>query len=110
MTVTPATIEDTGLPDVRSIPTGNPASTGELYNGDLILYGWTFTETSGAATAQVDLFDGGNAQSTLIASITLAAGQSTRDWLAGSGIHCLQGVFVNVVTGSARGAIWAQDL
>lgn len=86
-----------------SIPLGQ---SGVVVNGAALLYGWSLRESTGAAGAQLDIIDGGDATGQLVATITLTAGESTSDYLAGIGILCRRGVYVHAVSGSVAGAVW----
>lgn len=89
------------------VAVGVPASgAGVVAGGGTLLSGWSFRETTGAAAARVDIFDGLDAGGQLVATITLAANESTRDSLSVPGIWCRRGVFVNVVAGAVAGAVW----
>lgn len=80
--------------------------TGQVVAGECLLSGFTFAETTGAAAATVDLFDGGGTGGQFIARIALTPGQSQRDLLPWPGVHCEVGLFVNVVAGTVLGAAW----
>lgn len=87
-----------------SIPTGQ---SGVVLGGPLLLFGWSLRESTGAAPAQLDVYDGADQTGQPVATVTLAAGESTRDWLGLPGLYCRRGVFVNAVAGSVAGAVWA---
>lgn len=80
----------------------------QVLGGPSLLMGWSFLESTGAAAATVEVYDGYGAGAQLVTAISLSAGQSTRDWLGPHGIYCSEGLFVNVVAGSVRGALWAR--
>lgn len=81
-----------------------------MMSGDIKIHGWSWAETTGAAAATFNMFDGGNNAGTLLATITLTAGQSTRDVLNELGLLVLNGLFVEVVAGSIRGSVWIEDV
>lgn len=74
------------------------------------LYGWSFLETTGAASATLEVFDGTNANGQSISPISLTAGQSTRDIWGKPGIEITNGLFVNVLSGSVRGSLYVLGL
>lgn len=86
------------------------AATGSqrLAQGRLLLMGWHFLETSGSAAATLELYDGMDTTSQLVLVVSLSASQSTRDWLAGDGILCGEGVYLNVISGTVRGGVWVR--
>jgi hypothetical protein len=69
--------------------------------------GWSFRETTNAASAELQLIDGQSNNGDVVAEITLTPGQSIRD-MAGS--WCLgmdRGVTVHMISGTVRGSIWS---
>jgi hypothetical protein len=94
------------LPAARAFPF--PISTGgiQVIGGMALLRGWSFREDNGGAPAAVDIYDGTGDNGTLVATITLTAGQSTRDPVPDSGIACPSGIFLNIIAGHIRGSIW----
>jgi hypothetical protein len=76
--------------------------------GDAIIMGWGLLETTGAAAAVVEIYDGFDATAQLVVAVALTAGQSTRDWLGPNGILVTEGIFVNVISGTVRGTVWAR--
>lgn len=75
-----------------------------------IIYGWAFEETTGAATAQLELIDGDSNNGDRIVPITLLANESTRDVFGQPGIWCDRGVYCRVLSGSIRGTVYYQSL
>lgn len=69
------------------------------------LVGWSVTETTGAGTASVKLYDGNGGL--LIASLPLTAGQSRTDSLT-PGLGVVRGIYA-VVTGSVEGTVWVGE-
>lgn len=102
----------TGLP-LRIRPSQFPLLTVglsvQVYSRQARLYGWAVLETTGAAAAEVVIHDGFDASGPVLADITLAAGQSTRDYFGYSGLWCDAGVFVACVAGSVRGTVWIAE-
>lgn len=74
--------------------------------GACLLRGWSFLETTGTDTAEVDIYDGDVGADLLVAAISLSAGESTRDYPPGAGIMIRTFAFVYVVSGSVRGSLW----
>lgn len=95
------------LPGARAYGLTADDFSGTIITGAALLRGWSFTENTGSAPATVNLYDGGGTDGTLVASITLDQGQSTRDSLTGAGIECRVGLFVDVAVGAVDGAVWA---
>lgn len=94
------------LPGARTTPIAT-TTTGELLvGGALLLVGWSFIETTGAAVAELALYDGSSNGGALIADIALSAGESVRDLISGAGLACYTSLFLDVVAGSIRGAVW----
>lgn len=91
-----------------AFPSGGASQV--MMAGDIKIHGWAWVETTGGAAATINLFDGGNNGGTLLAPITLTAGQSTRDVLNELGLDVLNGLFVEVVAGSVRGSVWIEDV
>lgn len=94
-------------PDLIAYPF---AASGLVLGGQTLLGGFSITETTGAAGATVDLFDGESAGGILIARIALLAGESTRDALPYPGLHCRGGLFANVVAGAITATAFAAAL
>lgn len=88
------------LPLPRPVPAGIIIADAPVFNGPCRLYGWSLAETTGVATASLNLRDGGDANSPKIAPITLLANESRTDWLSGTGLWCQTGVFADWLTGS----------
>lgn len=74
-----------------------------------LLLGFSFIESTGVASAEVDILDGNDANGALVAAVSLQAGQSTRDTFGTHGVYCQSGPFLHVVSGSIRGALWYVD-
>lgn len=67
-------------------------------------HGFSLRETSGTARAVVEIFDGTSPAGELLDSISLAAGESTRESYA-EGIGLNNGIYVDVVSGAVRGSV-----
>lgn len=62
-------------------------------------------ETTGAATAEYQLWDGYNNQGPLLMDVGLSAGQSTRDYIHKHHLVFRVGLFYVPVSGSVRGTV-----
>lgn len=91
---------------VRTLPIVGTAANVDITNRPCRLYGYQFIEITGSSPAVIRLLDGGDVNGAEIVSIALTAGQSTRDWFGQPGLLVESGVFLNVVSGAIRGAIW----
>jgi hypothetical protein len=95
------------IPAARPIPIQPTTVDVAIASGLTLITGWSFAEATGAAAAEIIIFDGSNAQGAIIAVITLNAGESTRDLIPEPFLACMSGLYVNVVTGTIFGSIWA---
>lgn len=77
-----------------------------VVSGRGVLKGWSLRETTGAAVAAVNIWDGTNNAGLILAAITLPSGGSEPVWLGELGLSFTRGLFVEVVAGSVRGALW----
>lgn len=100
------------MPDRNVIPISFTAlATGKvLAAGPARLLGWGLKETTGAAQAACDVYDGSDATGQLGVPFTLLSNESVRDWLGPNGILFERGVFVNVTAGSVSGSMWIELL
>lgn len=89
-----------------------PVTTGpgsrQLEQGPGRLCGWSLLETSGAAAVIAELYDGMDVSAQLLAVIAVPAGSSTPFSMDGVGVEFRSGLFLNVISGSVRGAVWAR--
>ena len=93
----------------RAIPIGTLSGSGQFFvTGQIRLRGWGFNNTSTSANAEVDVYDGEGSGGVLVAKVTLAANESTREWFSGDGISMEHGVAVVWVSGGVSGSIWIQ--
>lgn len=77
-----------------------------LISGRGVLTGWALKETTGAAAATLNIWDGTDNRGLLLAPVNLAANESNREWFSDWGIAFSRGIFVEVLTGSVSGAVW----
>lgn len=99
---------EVGVVDVTTAPPATALSiqggvSGVVVSGEVVLYGATVRNTSAANTAQVDFYDGTDANGQLIASYSLLANESARDIWGTPGLLCRRGVYANVVSGTIVG-------
>lgn len=76
-----------------------------IYNRGAVLVGTAFEETTGTATARVELIDGGDANGELVYAVRLAANESARDWPPSPRLACQFGIYVHVTAGSVAGVL-----
>lgn len=100
-------LDDIELPTARSLDLGVITASQVAFASAGILCGWSLEEDTGAALAKVRLWDGGAAGTDKFATITLQAGQSTRDWLGRPYLRIERGLFVEVVAGTVDVQFWA---
>lgn len=77
-------------------------------SGPGVLQGLSFRETSTTTPALVSLHDGIDVNAPVIMEISLAPGESTREWFAGNGLNYRYGMFVSIDSGSVRGNLFQQ--
>lgn len=94
------------LPPAQKLPFAATTTDLTLYTGTGVLLGWSFTETTGSAAAELTLNDGADDTCPEFFDITLSSGQSTRDYPPGNGLMIYTGLFLEVVSGSVKGTIW----
>lgn len=70
------------------------------------LMGYSMIESTGAAAATVNIYNGADASGQLVATIALASGASTTKHFGDLGVECDTGLYVDVATGSVKGSIW----
>ena len=72
--------------------------------------GWSLIETTGAASAIIELYDGMDATGQLIAVADLGAAGTIPPVLDNDGVSLDRGLFLNVLGGTVRGAMWVRYL
>lgn len=80
--------------------------TNTLSQVDCSAVGTTTTYPGGTTQTVVELYDGANVGGQLLAVVEIPAGQSVAEALGDDGPDFGTGMFVNVVSGSVRGALW----
>lgn len=102
------------LPSAWWAPTTLPfaaiSASQPLITRNCRLYGWSVIESTGAAPAEIDLYDGGSNNGNLIAAIPLLTGVASQEWFGAPGLSIEGGVYAQMVSGSVRGAIWMLGL
>lgn len=93
---------DVTIGEVEAIQVGNLLGNINLVSGNVVLYGWSIRETSGAAVASVDIASG----SPLVASIGMSAGSGSVEWFGPLGVACPGGVQIIANAGSWTGAVY----
>lgn len=71
--------------------------------------GWSLRESTGTANAVVRLFNGTTNNGEQVAEIGMGAGMSDHADIAEGGLWCNAGLFLNVVSGQVRGAVWIRE-
>lgn len=69
------------------------------------LMGWSVRETSGTATATFRLWNTTTAQGVIVASVSLNAGESSRDYLPAA-VECEGGLYFDILSGALEGSVW----
>lgn len=84
----------------------SPTAGGMLVSARCNVTGWSFKETTNAATAEIWLIDGSSSAGEPFVFVTLQPNQSIRDLAPGNGIRVRSNVFAFVVSGSVDGSVW----
>lgn len=94
------------MPAARATQVQDGTADETLVGGASLLHGWTFREVTGTDPATVELIDGSSPDGQLVVTISLKAGQSTRDPFPGAGIGIYTNLYLAVLEGEIRGAVW----
>lgn len=86
---------------------GNGAAT-ILITEEVLLVGWSIRETTGAASAVFQLFSGTTTGGLQVAEIGLGPGLDSTPPIPYGGINCYNGLMINPVSGTVRGAVWVR--
>jgi hypothetical protein len=73
-----------------------------------LLVGWSFEETTGGATAALEVRAGDSTSGAFVAGVALASGGASTDATCNEGILCESGVGVTRLSGSFKGAVWVR--
>lgn len=89
-----------------------PATTvgQNLIGRGCIVVGWSFAETTAAANATFQLLDGNDTGGIDGVDFTLLPNESVRDFWDGDAVYFEMGPFLNMISGSIRGALWYVDV
>jgi len=80
-----------------------PGTDVQLVTGSCVLYGVVVTDEA-AGALQVHLHDGTSTSGDHVAALAVAANGSATVWYGPNGIHCPNGIYCDVVTGTASGS------
>lgn len=86
-----------------------PLSGGLMAPGKRVFAGFAFREASGTAGAVVNIRDGYDANARLVCPLTLAANESVRDFTTTVGIQLLQGLYVEIASGTVQGTVYTLE-
>lgn len=89
------------------IPIALPLTVGSfvVLGGPCRLFGWSLRESTGGAPCRIDLFSGGNNTGILLATVTLLANESNREWFPQFGIEA-NGIAAVVAAGAVTGTLY----
>ena len=90
--------------DPLNFPTTTASET--LLNRAGILAGWSIYETTGSATATVDLYDGTGNGGVFMARISLGNGAVSTQAVGTIPLRFSNGLALVVVSGSVAGSVW----
>lgn len=82
----------------------------QLFGRPCQVVGWSTRETTGTAVAGFDLYDGPSTAAQLLATVQLAAGQSSMQWFGRPGPRSVVELNVNVRAGALAGVVYVRDL
>lgn len=95
------------LPPATPLDVVSGAGSAKLVTGRALLTGLALRETTGTAGAVARLHDGESASRRSIIPVSLAANESVREVVGLSGALYVTGVFIEVVSGSVEGSVFA---
>jgi class 3 adenylate cyclase len=67
--------------------------------------GFSVREAAGTPAAAAMRLRAGTATGTILATVTLSAGESVRDWFGPSGIQAAGGVYLELLSGTITGGV-----
>ena len=82
---------------------GHPSFS--MNNSPSRIFWHSFKETTGSAKAAYEILDGTNSSARVLLEVTLAAGESTRDFFGERGLKAFEGLYFNLVSGSVKGMV-----
>lgn len=106
------------LRGARPVPVGDTSgATKRPLNapGALVGYGLTNRDTVSNVNVKIYFRDGKDEDADVILSVTLAPGESVRDWFGPGGIHLSHGLFIDYVKdddspGELEGSVWLRGV
>lgn len=92
----------------RVYPVAVPAVTvsGLVFGAHCRLFGWDLVESTGSASAELDVWDSIDGTGFAFWPITFTPGQSVRDWFGPQGLDVYIGLWSQAVSGSVRGSLF----
>ena len=104
--VQPQVITDVREEPARHVEWTLSSASSTVIDTAATVYGWSATETSGSATAAVDIYDEAGHAGVPVLPIRLASGESAEAWYGPNGIRFRNAVHINVTSGAARGSVF----
>jgi hypothetical protein len=92
-----------------AIPLATVTTDTILISRQCYLRGWSLRENTGSADAHLEFYDGLDNTGTLLAAVDIVKATSDQANWTGGGIRCRIGLFVNVIAGSVRGAVFVRN-
>lgn len=96
----------TDLPWPRALQVLSTDGSRTLISTGCLLIGWSFSETTGTAIANLALFNGQSSAGSRVASIGMVAGGGSNAGPGWPGIPVPDGLYVATGAGAFRGAVW----
>lgn len=93
---------------VKPVPIGTKTAGSSILSTAADLIGWSLKETTGAAAATVNIYNGTSNKGTLVAALAIPSGSTDRYSLDMFGVYCDSGIYLDVVSGSVTGSVWAR--
>lgn len=94
------------LPPAQVLPVVATSADVQLLTGLFVLRGWSFAESTGSAAVTFELYDGTDETYPLVAAFGLAQATGTSLAIPGNGVIIRTGLFVEMLSGSVKGAVW----
>lgn len=99
-------MSDTEELELVWVPHVRPVPYNSTLPGRIRLFGYSVKESTGAATAELDIYNGADTTGLLAIPIPLAAGQAAEDWFGPQGLHLDVGILGHVASGSVTGSLF----
>lgn len=97
-----------GADRVRAVPVNAGGGSGVLLGMGGVLLGWSVRESTGAAAAGFDLYDGHDATGSLLGTCALAAGAESQRTLFSEGVDVTAGLYLSVTSGAVHGVVYVR--